>query len=267
MKIKSLLSCFLAAGIFVAGSIDASAQQRKSGTTQKRTTSSTARKSTSAGTSGSALKTAQLENNKYLCCTDLQQNDQWLITFLSLDAGGNAIWDAGDKIPLNWKVNGNALLVYNSSKTIFNLTSNNSGKSFTGTVNGKSKTYAYDMTASHGASFNFKKFVDGVNDNKYYVFILCNPKKGDLDIGFQGTAKFNEDDDESGSLKLNADNKLMAGIGVLKFDYEVEDNSLALTRTDGKETKIDFTDMTDQFVKFDLGPSKVGPLKVYFVKK
>lgn len=268
MKIKSLINCALIAALVAMGSAEMFGQKRATG---KKTSSTRTASSSKKTSSGTALNASNLVNTEYFTKTFTGQNDIWLFQWISLNPDGKAVWDyiEGD-LEVSWKINGNNLRIVNGSKDLFNVTSNNGGKTFTGKMTSANETCNfYDITESHGSEFSAETVEKDLLAGKYYTFFGFQPKANSLITGFPVTVKFTKDEETPGcgTFKVTGDNKMMAALGNMKFDYEFEENQFVATNSDGKTLTFSYDKYSTQYFVLSLGSSRIGNQFLFFIKK
>lgn len=266
MKLKKLFSCALIVAFVAMGTTEIVAQ--KKATAKKKTPARTT--STTSKTSGPALSASKLVDTKYFVSTSLGQNDQWFFQWVSLKPDNQAICDyiEGDSY-LTWKVTGNSLKISDGENDVFSETSSNGGKTFTGKMRGKSLCNFYDITSSHGSDFTAAGVEKDLLAGNYYTFLGFQPHRNSMIMGFPVTVKFQQDEETqgAGTFKITGDNKLLAGLGGLKFEYEFEANQLTTTKSNDGQDITPYNEVTTQYFFLNLGPSKAGTLYLYFIKK
>lgn len=268
MKIKTFLNVTLAATLLIGCVSETAAQKRTPA--QKRTT--TTKKTTSTASKGSALTAAKLTGSEYFALIDLKQNAQYVFNFITLKANEEAVWNyIEDDATIWWTVSGNNLKIGKKEDggKLFNVTSTNGGKTFSGTYMGGSTTaQLYNITETNGKQLSAQTEKDLV-DGKYYAFLGYQRSKGEMILGFPVTVKFTPDDEEpgEGTFKITGDNKALAGLGTLKFDYKFGENALVTSKTNGEQDTTEYAKWTENYIKLILGPSKAGALRLYLIKK
>lgn len=266
MKLKNLFKCALIVAFVAMGTTEMVAQ--KKATAKKITPARTA--TAASKTSGVALSASKLVDTRYFVSAYTGQNDQWLFQWVSLRPDNQAYWDyvEGDLI-VNWKVVGNSLKISNGTKEVFSETSSNGGKTFSGKMNGTNPCNFYDITPSHGSNFTAAGVEKDLLAGNYYAFLGYQPRSNSMIMGFPVSVKFQQDEETqgAGTFKITADNKLLAGLGSLKFDYEFGENQLITSKINNEQDVTPYNDWTTQYFRLNLGPSKAGTLYLYLIKK
>lgn len=266
MKLKNLFKYALIVAFLAMGTTEMVAQ--KKATAKKKTPARTS--AAASKTSGPALSASKLVDTKYFVSTYTGQNDQWFFQWVTLRPDNHAYCDykEGD-FNASWKVVGNSLKISNGTKEIFSETSSNGGKTFSGKMSGINTCNFYDITLSHGSNFTAAGVEKDLLAGNYYAFLGYQPRSNSMIMGFPVSVKFQQEEETqgTGTFKITGENKLLAGLGGLKFDYEFGANQLITSKTNDQQDVTPYDDWTTQYFVLNLGPSKVGTLYLYLIKK
>lgn len=239
-------------------------------------------RSSSSTASAPSLDCAELAGTSYIGWSELG-NDKGVLTYYSLHIYDYFFkWWGSDKDQFigTWGVAKNKLQLKSTSATpiTFNLESKNGGKTFTGSFINSKKNYkgASYIYRSNGLSSPMtaeklkEYFKNGATVN--YLDIYFNDNKLEMGVPVNISVVPDEDDENSGYIKLQSSSEAFPGFGVTKFKYTFEQDKLIWEDNEGNTMSKSYSDFENSIIFIKLGNASVpslgrGSLFLYFIKK
>lgn len=207
-----------------------SSAAKKTTATAKKSTAGTKKAAVSSASSkktstGGALTKSKLIGKKYIGYVSggleaLGDNIGFFIKdeFKENDVYIDLLGNVGEK---PWNLVGNSI-TFSLGQVTFKLTSNNGGKTLTGSAGALGKINLYSVTTSPLDSIAFKK---DFNNGAFNFYLQLYSSKGELGCPVNVKISPNEDG-TGGTYKIASDNTLLTSLGVLKGDYIFTDDSI-----------------------------------------
>ena len=249
IKIQKFLK-FLLIVIFIGSSCLPSLSQKKQPSKKSGTGS--------ASTNYPSLKKEKLEGTFYELWALVDQASEM---YMQIDYAlrfneASAVIDGMDMFG-KWNITGNKLSFRLGDSFSFNLSSENGGKTFTGTmtnsyINKTTSAKVYDITDYLNSEFDPSKVKKDLEKNGYTCWLGMYKGRNDPLLGVQVKATFTADDDESGTFKITGESKLLTHLGVLKGEYTFGKNELTI-ETSKMEDSTPYEDFQENYLEIYIG--------------
>ena len=156
-----------------------------------------------------------------------------------------------------WNISGNKLNFKLGDSFSFNLSSENGGKTFTGTmtnsyVNKTAAAKVFNITDYLNSEFDASKVKKDLEKNGYTCWLGMIKGRNDPLLGVPVKATFTADDEESGTFKITGESRLLTHLGVLKGEYIFGKNELTIVTSD-MEDSTPYEDFQDNYLEIYLG--------------
>lgn len=232
MKIKTIICCALALTVSV-GTLDVSAQKKstksKSKTTQSRSSNSTSTAKTTP------VNLDFILDNKFQAYVNMGEYSLFFTMDFDRDNEVDIEISSGNGMDGNWSLSGNKLTI-TSGKQIYNLTSTDGGRTFTGTaqIKGRSEVYKCEMYAYNCGNYNSRDnkevWLKALKDGDYIAYLRYFDVEDEMFFADRITYKVMEDEDDPycGYLKLKGEGRMMEVIGNLDPNYEFNEDGLTI---------------------------------------
>lgn len=225
----------------------------------------------SAATNYPTLKKEKLEGTFYelWALVDQASGMYMLIDFALRINDASAVIDGMDMFG-KWNISGNKLNFRLGDSFSFNLSSENGGKTFTGTmtnsyVNKTAAAKVYDITDYLNSEFDPSKVKKDLEKNGYTCWLGMYKGRNDPLLGVPVKATFTADDEESGTFKITGESRLLTHLGVLKGEYTFGKNELTIETSD-MEDSTPYEDFQNNYLEIYIGKEylpSIGTVALY----